>query len=290
MAGIADPEIIRKTRFLIVDGDKAALATIEQYLKALGSPQVVAASAPLVALRTLQDPRARIDCLICAHKRGTITGLQFLQGLRSGRWGPGRVQNVKFMLMMPTLDVPAVQVADRSGVSGYYIGELQQIPFAVEVIKMLSAERGLSPLPAMQVAHVNFGGADFIFVPFDPSFAHADPGAQQRAVIQVQNLMQEQMLGGDVTPVWETPNTGLGYFAAPHHHQRLAGLTMDFVKTNLNRELTMVQPPAFAVLSSPGSAAYAAMMAGGGHTPGADDVLYLKGFEAEQRGVNGGVS
>lgn len=291
MNGIADADVIRRTRFLVVDGDKAALSGVEQILTACGALQVHLAAAPLVALRTLQDPLARVDCVICAHKRGTITGLQFLQGLRSGRWGGGRIQNVKFILMMAGLDVSAVQLADRSGVSGYCIGALNPKGLVADIMKALTAARAVSPLPTMQVAHINMSGADFILVPFDPSFARADLGSQQGAVGQLQTLMQEHLLAGAVTPVWETPERAIGYFAPPQHHARLAALTPDFVRGNLNREITVLRPPPFAVLSSPGSEAYAALLAaerqGATGAESADDVLYLKGFEAPARGVNG---
>ncbi len=289
MSVIAGADVFRRTRFLVVDGDKAALNSLEQYLTACGAPQVYQAAAPLAALRILQDPHARVDCVICAHKRGTITGLQFLQGLRSGRWGGGKVQNVKFILMMAQLDVSAVQVADRSGISGYYIGELNPKNFAAEVIKALTGTRAISPLPAMQVAHVNMSGADFILVPFEASFARAAPAAQQSTIGQLQTLMKEQLLAGAVTPIWETPEHAIGYFAPPQHHTRLAALTPDFVRGNLNREITLLRPPPFAVLSSPGSPAYAALMAAEQNAAqGADDVLYLKGYEAPAPGVNAG--
>jgi hypothetical protein len=163
-------------------------------------------------------------------------------------------------------------------------------PILAEIIKTLTAEKAVSPLPAMQVAHVNMGGGDFILVPFDASFARAAVSAQQGAVSQLQTLMQEQLLAGAVTPVWETENHGVAYFAPPQHHAALGGLTRDFLHSNLNREITVLQPPPFAVLSSVGSDAYAEYVASKQQTtqePG--DVLYLGGFEAP-RGVNGGPS
>ncbi len=280
MTGIADADVIRRTRFLVVDGDKDALSRVEQYLLACGALQVFLAPAPLAGLRILQDPKSRIDCLICAHKRGTITGLQFLQGLRSGRWGGGKIQSVKFILMMGQLDVAAIQAADRSGISGYLVGDLNQQTVAADVTKALTQDRGVSPLPTMQVAHVNVSGADFVLVPFDTGFAQADVGYQQGVMSQLNTLMQEQQLGGAVTPVWEIPGQGLGYFAPPQHHARLQSLSLDFVRANLNREISVLRPPPFAVLASPGSAAYTAYMASeqkSGPTP--DDVLDLKGFE-----------
>jgi CheY-like chemotaxis protein len=280
MAGIADADIIRRTRFLVVDGDKAALDAVEKSLLACGAPQVLPAPAPLAALRILQDPRARIDCVICAHKRGTITGLQFLQGLRSGRWGGGKIQSVKFILMMGQLDVEAVQVGDRSGISGYVIGDLKQQSLAEEVIKALTSTSMVSPLPTMKVAHVNMSGADFVLVPFDTGFAQSSLASQQGVMTQLASMMQEQQLGGAVAPVWEAPGGGVGYFAAPQHHTRLAGLTLDFVQANLNREFSVLRPPPFAVLASPGSAAYTAYMAAGEKSAGGpDDVLDLKGYE-----------
>lgn len=297
----AGGDVIRRTRFLLVDGDKKALETVEQFLKSSGAPQVYTATAPILGLRVLQDANTRVDCVICAHKSGTITGLQFLQTLRSGRWGVG-IRAVKFILLMSRLDVAAAQAADASGVSGYYVGALAREPFLVEIAAALASERGVSPLPKMQVAHVNMGGADFIFVPTDAGFAQADPGNQQKVMGEMQSLMQAQQLAGAVTPVWEQPDHSVGYFAAPQHHARLAKLTFDFVRANLNRELTVLQPPRYAKLSSPGSAAYAALMAEGGNTDLGTGELNLKGYEARDdapgsggvsggapgRGVNGG--
>lgn len=292
MVGITEADVLRRTRFLVVDGDKDVLGKVEQYLLACGAPQVLLAPAPLAALRVLQDPRSRIDCVICAHKRGTITGLQFLQGLRSGRWGGGKIQSVKFILMMGQLDVEAIQIADRSGISGYVIGEVKHQAFVAdfvkEVIKALTQDRGVSPLPTMQVAHVNVSGADFVLVPFDTGFAQADLGYQQGVMGQLTSLMQEMQLGGAVTPVWEAQGGGVGYFASPQHHARLAALTFDFVRANLNREISVLRPPPFAVLSSPGSPAYTAYMASlDNPAPAPDDVLDLKGYEVPA-GVSGG--
>ncbi len=256
-----DVNIIRSTRFLIVDGDKAALERVDQFLRSAGAPQVYLAPAPLVALRILQESRSNIDCIICAHKTGTITGLQFLQNLRAGRWGSGKVRQTKFILMMQRLDVAAVQVADSSGANGYYIGELHRDAFIGEIAKALISPRVESPLPKMQVAHVNMSGVDFIFVPMEAGFGSADPGSQQHVVGELQSMMQEQLLARAVTPVWESADSRVGYFAAPQYHALLAALTLDFVRANLNRELTALHPPPFVPLSSPGSQAYADFLA-----------------------------
>jgi len=79
-----------------------------------GAPQVYPAPAPIVALRVLQDPNASVDCVICAHKTGPITSLEFLQTLRPGRWGVDKIRDVKFTLSMKRLDVSSAQVADAS--------------------------------------------------------------------------------------------------------------------------------------------------------------------------------
>lgn len=280
MNTIPGSDVIRRTRFLVVDGDKTALENAEQVLRAAGAPHVYVATAPIVALRTLQDPASRVDCVICAHKRGTITGLQFLQSLRAGRWGGGRIRSVKFILTMIRLDVEAVKVGDASGASGYYVGELERVAFIEEVSRAIASERGISPLPKMQVAHVKMSGVDFIFVPFDAGFAQAASSYQQQVIGDLQSLMQEQLLAGAVTPVWETADHGVGYFASPQYHAMLAALTFEFVRANLNRELSVLRPPRYATLSSVGSAAYAAQLAA---ELANDDVgsgeFYLKGYE-----------
>ncbi|MGE4064125.1 MAG: hypothetical protein AB7E79_12225 [Rhodospirillaceae bacterium] len=84
----------------------------------------------------------------------------------------------------------------------------------------------------------------------------AAPAAQQAVAGELAAMMQEQMLAGAVTPVWETADRRVGYFAAPQYHSLLAALTLDFVRANLNRELTALRPPPYVPLSSPGSQAY----------------------------------
>jgi CheY-like chemotaxis protein len=270
--------IIRSTRFLVVDGDKNALGSIQQFLESAGAPHITVAAAPIVALRVLQEPRSRIDCVICAHKKGTITGLQFLQSLRSGRWGVGKIRDVKFILMMNRLDVPAVQAADNAGVSGYFIGDLQREAFLTEIAKALTETGTESPLPKMQIAHINMSGVDMIFVPTDASFAQAGSAQQQNVVNALQAYMQEHLLAGAVTPVWQTEDSGLGYFASPQYHAMLASLTMDFVRSNLNRELTALRPPPYVSLSSKGGRAYAEWLAS--EAGDSDGALLLKGYEA----------
>jgi len=271
-------DIIRRTRFLVVDGDKGALDSIQQFLEAAGAAHVYLAAAPIVALRTLQEPSSRVDCVICAHKKGTITGLQFLQTLRSGRWGTGRIRDVKFILMMNSLDVTAVQAADNAGVSGYFIGDLQREAFLTEIAKALVATGTESPLPKMQIAHINMSGVDMIFVPTDAAFARAGSAQQQNVVNELQAYMKEQLLAGAVTPVWQTEDSGLGYFASPQYHAMLATMTMEFVRANLNRELTALRPPPYVALSSKGSAVYAAWLAA--ESGDSDGALLLKGYEA----------
>ena len=270
--------IIGSTRFLVVDGDKNALSSIQQFLEAAGAPQVYVAAAPIVALRTLQEPSSRVDCIICAHKKGTITGLQFFQTLRSGRWGTGRIRDVKFILMMNRLDVTAVQAADNAGVSGYFIGDLQREAFITEIAKALTATVTESPLPKMQVAHINMSGVDMIFVPTDATFSRAGSVQQQNVVNELRAYMQDQLLAGAVTPVWQTEDSGLGYFASPQYHAMLANLTMEFVRANLNRELTALRPPPYVTLSSKGGTAYADWLVSESGDP--DGALLLKGYEA----------
>ena len=60
-----------------------------------------------------------------------------------------------------------------------------------------------------------------------------------------------------------------------------AALSMDFVRANLNRELTVLRPPRYATLSSPGSADYAAYLAAEtGNTGLGDGEVNLSGYEA----------
>jgi len=275
-------DVFRQTRFLLVDEDKTALAIIERILRTVGAPQVYLAVSPVIGLRVLQEVNTRVDCVICTHKSGNISGLEFLQNLRAGRWGTGRIKQVKFILTMDHFDLAAVQAADAAGASGYCIGKLEPVAFVKEIYKALMSDVGVSPLPKMKVAHVNMSGVDFVFVPTDAGFAQAIPSNQQKVIIDLQALMREKMLGGAITPVWENPDKNVGYFAAPQHQSILAAsLTMDFVRANLNRVLTVLRPPRYATLSSRGSSAYAEYLAASDpehHLR--DGVLDLSGYEA----------
>lgn len=216
-------------RFLLVDSYGTPLDKIERYLLMEAAAKVYVAKTPLIALRTLQDRRTPVDCVICAHKTGPISGLGFLANLRAGRWGGRSLQQVRFVLMMESRSEWAMDTAIDFRVDGFIYGELDRTSFTKAIAKALTSE-------PCKVAHVHQNGADFIIVPFDRAFGKMPPEAQHEAIEVIRDSASRYMRG-DVIAVWPDAGGSMGFLAPPHHHAFFQTMTLDFVAANLNREL-----------------------------------------------------
>ena len=179
MSDPAEEGVIHRKRFLIVDGDREVLDSLERYLLMEAAPKVYKAKAPLAALRILQDDNTAVDCVICANKHGKISGMEFLQNLRTGRWGGPSVRDVNFFLMMEKEDEAIIRTADSLNVTGYIFGELDRISAIETINQVLELGESQSPLMKCPIAHVRLGGADVIAVAFDKSFGQAPQDEQQ---------------------------------------------------------------------------------------------------------------
>jgi len=155
----ASKSLIQTTRFLLVDSANPSLDKVERYLLMDAASKVYVAGTPLLALRILQNRRTPVDCVICAHKVGLISGLEFLQKLRAGRWGGASLQNVRFVLMMARRTEWAVETAVNFRVDGFIYGDFDRASFTKSINKALTSE-------PCKVAHIRENGADFIIVPF----------------------------------------------------------------------------------------------------------------------------
>ena len=163
--------IIGQTRFLVVDPQPAVGEALKRFLMSEGSPAVHVATAPVFALRILQDRRMPVDCVICAHTPDTISGLEFLTNLRAGRWGGLTLQNVNFILMMAARDSAVMKAADSVKVTGYILGGLGKENVRQSIVKALDPQGAAQVLPNFKVAHLRASETDVVVAPFPQSLA-----------------------------------------------------------------------------------------------------------------------
>jgi len=231
--------IISRTRFLLVDSDKAVLEKLERYLLMAAAPKVHVATSPLLALRVMQDRRTPVDCVICPHKQGRISGLEFLQNLRLGRWGGGALRDMKFILMMKNMEESVVQIADSFHVNGYITGELERDGVTDAVVKALTGAETNSPLVRQPVAHLNLGGQNVLLMPLSDSFADLPADRQQALIDAAQAAAGVARILGQVIPIWSLGEGQTGFLAPPQFHDGLANITLDYAQRQLNRTLSV---------------------------------------------------
>jgi EAL domain-containing protein (putative c-di-GMP-specific phosphodiesterase class I) len=233
---------VSQTRFLVVEADRENCERIERYLLLDGARKVYVAQKPLVALRILQDRNTPVDCVLCAHRPGFISGLAFLTNLRAGRWGRTSLQSVKFILMMPRRDEKAVKLADRFAVSGYIFGTLTRDNVIGSIVKALEPPVAPKATTNLKVAHLRAGEADLIVVPFLSSFGRLAFPEQQEALQAVVVAAQRAHLSGGVAAIWPTEDGGAAFLGPPVYHRFLSKLTVDFVSKIRNTAIHVDWP------------------------------------------------
>lgn len=230
-------DVITRTRFLIVDADRSNLEKIERYLLMAAAPNVYLAKSPLLALRILQEPRTPVDLVICAHRKGRISGIEFLQNLRVGRWGGKSQRHIPFILFMSRKDDAAIKIANSFHVNDYIFGELNRTSVTESVLKVLGESKAQKSLSRCRVAHIRERGVDLIIVPFDKGFGDKPRDEQLKAREAVQTAATQSNLSGTIVPVWNKGDGRMGFIAAENYHSILSNMTLEFVRANLNREL-----------------------------------------------------
>lgn len=95
-----------------------------------------------------------------------------------------------------------------------------------------------------KVAHIKLGGIDVVLVPLPYEFSALGSAEQTTALRQLVQICRSARLGGEVVPVWQTPQGTQGFLANAAVHPLLAAsLTPGFLKANLNREVTTAVEP-----------------------------------------------
>lgn len=137
--------VFRKTRFLIIDDRPAALELIERYLLLGNALQVRKVKSPLEALRFLQDPRTPVDCVICSSTMTPLSGMEFLQNLRNGRYGSRPLSEVKFILLMKQRDEAMIALATSFRARGFIIGGFDRTSLTKSVFEALAPPAAQTP-------------------------------------------------------------------------------------------------------------------------------------------------
>ncbi len=231
--------IISRTRFLLVDGDKSVLDKLERYLLMAAAPKVYTATSPLLALRIMQDRRTPVDCVICPHKQGRISGLEFLQNLRLGRWGGGALRDKKFILMMKNVEESVMQIADSFHVNGYITGELERDGVTDAIVKALTGAGTNSPLARQPIAHLNLGGQNVLLMPLSHVFGDLNAERQQALVDAAQSAAGLARILGQVIPIWSLGEGKTGFLAPPQFHGTMANITVDYAQRHLNQTVSV---------------------------------------------------
>ena len=244
MSDPATEGVIHSKRFLVVDGDRKVLDSIERYLLMEAASKVYKAGAPLAALRILQDDKTEVDCVICANKWGTISAMEFLQNLRTGRWGGPKVSDVDFILMMDQVDESVIRIADTYNVTGYIFGEIERKSVTEAITYALGKGESQSPFAKCPVAHIRLSGADVILVAFEIcSFGELSSNEQQEIIQDITTATTEFRLSGQVVPVWEDAEGRTMFIAPKNYHSALKSVTLDTVWRSLNREIPVKKNP-----------------------------------------------
>lgn len=227
--------VISQTRFLIIDSEPTVGEALRRFLVSEGSPAVHVAASSLIALRVLQDRKTPVDCVICAH-RPAVGGLEFLTGLRSGRWG-ATFQYLSFILLMDAPDAAVMAAADAAKVTGYISGGLGKDNIRRSIIKALDPRGLVQALPNYKVAHTRASEADLIIAPFPASFGRLGVARQQEAIQAVTAAARLYQLGGTVIAIYPGEK-GKAEFVAPAAYDRfLSKLTLAAVAKMLNRAI-----------------------------------------------------
>jgi EAL domain-containing protein (putative c-di-GMP-specific phosphodiesterase class I)/DNA-binding NarL/FixJ family response regulator len=229
--------VISQTRFLVVDSEATVGDALRRFLLSEGSPAVHFAPSAVLALRVLQDRRTPVDCVICAQRPPALSGVEFLTNLRAGRWGGLALQQMKFILLMPTPDRQVVAIADSMKVTGYISGSLGRENVRQSILMALDPSGAAQTPPNFKIAHVRASETDLVIAPFPPSFGRLSAEKQRLAIQAVGAGAQKQQLNGTVVAIY-TADNGEAAFVAPTAYERfLSRLTVPSVEKMLNRSI-----------------------------------------------------
>ena len=236
------PSPIGQTRFLVVDSDPRILEGMRRFLTAENALRVHVAQSVIVALRILQDRNTPVDCIICAHRPETISGVDFLLGLRTGRWGGLSLKHMKFIIMLPALDNQALVLAEHARATGYIIGGLDRNNVRQSILTALDPRGPDKPAPNFNVAPLRASEADLIIALFPVAFSHWPIERQSRAMRAVATAALAENINGAIAAVYPTEDGGTAFIAPQPFHRFMSKLTVAFCEKLPTRAIHVTWP------------------------------------------------
>jgi class 3 adenylate cyclase len=90
-----------------------------------------------------------------------------------------------------------------------------------------------------RVAHINIKGADLIIFPLDPSIGRMGPGEQTEVVKSLQRCAASAGLKGNVVAMWDKGAGKTGMLAEKNVLPYIQNLSLAFVQSKVNREISV---------------------------------------------------
>lgn len=227
-----DAEILGRTRVLVISNNKAFVERSERYLSLIGVSRVYTAKNALLGLRLLQDRQINIGCVLWWAPKG----LEFLAGLRTGRWGSA-LKKQRFVLYLPARDTEAIRKADALSVNGVVVGLPDRELFAYSFKRATQSQDPYLPLKMFRGAHVYYRGAELLFVPLPDGFETLTAKYKCELERALTNAASQMNIRCPLVMTWRCRD-GLIYCKAGSELPRVVdGLSLEFINSNLNRRL-----------------------------------------------------
>lgn len=93
-------------------------------------------------------------------------------------------------------------------------------------------------MASFQIAHINERGSDVIILPLAATFRDKSPEEQKKMLDGIKQCVRKAGLRGDLVPVWPEGDN-IGFIAPKPWHPFCQSLTWDWIRYNINRELTV---------------------------------------------------
>jgi len=92
-------------------------------------------------------------------------------------------------------------------------------------------------MPHYKIAHLLEQGQNMIIVPLDSAFGSKSQSEQHGEISELQFRATRAGLAGTVVPVWPTGGGRMAFIAPNVWHSFFSSLNLNFVLSNLNKEL-----------------------------------------------------
>ncbi len=93
-------------------------------------------------------------------------------------------------------------------------------------------------MPRFELAHLNEQSVDLIIIPLEQSFGYKGIGQKNDIRDQLQLRAQSAGLRGTVVPVWDAGGGRMGFLAPRSFQPFFQSIGLNYVYSNLNRELS----------------------------------------------------